>query len=401
MANNGGTSGAGAWPAVEYEPHPWVRTGEEVASRRALMRARGDYEAAVPPMIADVAVVVWGEVQALAADASGELARFDAEVGTIAAPFTGILLRTESASSSEIENLTASAKQVALAELGASDSANARLVAANVRAMEAALAVAESINEESIIAMHAALLEESDREHTGRFRDQQVWIGGGGISPHEATFVPPHHSRVQPLMRDLVQFAGRTDIPVLLQAALAHAQFETIHPFTDGNGRTGRALIHTILKQGGLTRNLAVPVSAGLLANTQRYFDALGEFRSGNPEAIIGAVAQAAFHAVENGSRLVTDLRECEAAWAELIPARRGSAVARLSDVLLAQPVVTTQIVAERLRVSIPAAQNAIDRFVAAGALLPVHAQRRNRVWFAPQILAALDSFGSRARRAR
>lgn len=168
-----------SWPACTSEPRPWVRSGDEIASRRALMRASGDYQAAVPPFIVAVQPMLAPGLQAVIDDASTELARFDAEVGLMVAPFVSILLRTESASSSEIENLTSSAKQVALAELGASDSRNAKLVVANVRAMRAALRFADELSTEAIIQMQQALLEETAPQFTGYFRDQQVWIGGG------------------------------------------------------------------------------------------------------------------------------------------------------------------------------------------------------------------------------
>src|SRR5262249_56504813 len=92
--------------------------------------------------------------------------------------------------------------------------------------------------------------------------------------PHGAAFVPPHYERVPDAMRDLMSFVRRDDLPVLAHAALAHAQFETIHPFVDGNGRTGRALVHAMLRARGVTRNVTVPVSAGLLTDTDAYFAA-------------------------------------------------------------------------------------------------------------------------------
>ncbi len=179
VATSGSDSEAG-WPALSTESRPWDTDRERVAlaSRRQLALARGDYQAAVPPMIANAAVRLTAETLAAADDASQELARFDSEAGRIAAPFASILLRSESASSSEVENLTSSAKQVALAELDASSSGNAKLVVANVRAMTAALELADGIDEEAIIAMQHALLGESAPHFTGKFRDQQEWIGG-------------------------------------------------------------------------------------------------------------------------------------------------------------------------------------------------------------------------------
>lgn len=395
------TPGQRFWPELTYEPRPWVRDYDAPTSRRAFRQASGDYLAAVPPHIADTRVQLSPATLAAADDASQELARFDAETGMITAPFASILLRTESASSSEVENLTSSARQVALAELGASRSDNARLVVANVNAMQAALALSDRLDGDAIIAMHAALLRDSAPQYVGRWRDQQVWIGGGSLSPHTAGFVPPHHDRVPELMADLIGFARRTDIPLLAQTAIAHAQFETIHPFPDGNGRTGRALLQGMLRHGGLTRNVTVPVSAGLLHNTSAYFAALGEYRAGNPDAIVEAVTAASFAAIHNGKQLVADIQTIATEWDKLVTARSDSSIHLVKAYLLRQPVVNAKIVASELGISEVAAQNAIDRLVDTGVLTKISAGNRNRIWQAPEILTALDMFGERARRGR
>ena len=365
------------------------------------MRSSGPYEASVPPFIAERTVTMRPEVLALADDASRELTRFDSEVGTIAAPFASILLRSESASSSEVEQLSASAKQVALAEVGASRAVNAKLIVANVQAMRAAIELAEDISMAAIIEMQRVLLEESAPHLVGEFRHEQVWVGGTSISPHGAQYVAPHDSRVEPLMRDLIGFTRRLDIPVLIHTAIAHAHFETIHPFADGNGRTGRALIQAMLRHGGLTKNVAVPVSAGLLKDTGRYFDALTSYREGDIHPIIEVLAEASFAAVHNGRQLVQDLERTRDAWLSALTARKGSAASRVRELLLTQPVVSANIVAEELSVSTVAAQQGIDRLVEAGILVQTNNWKRNRIWHAPEVLDALDQFAARARRKR
>ncbi|WP_245861265.1 Fic family protein [Compostimonas suwonensis] len=389
------------WPAIGYETRPWQRSGDEITSRRQLRRLTNEYQAAVPPLIGQTDVVLEPEVLAASDEASAELARFDAEAGILVAPFASILLRTESASSSEIENLTAGSKQIALASIGAARSENAVLVVANVRAMDAALRLSMQLDESAVIGMHDALLAASAPSMVGQWRQEQVWIGGGAISPHTAQFVPPHHDRVPELMDDLFGFIDRTDVPVLAQAAIAHAQFETIHPFPDGNGRTGRALIHSMLRRGGLTRNLTVPVSAGLLHEPEAYFEALTDYRDGDVDAIVHAMTNAAFAAVSNGRRLADDITATRARWASGIRARTDSSVHRLLDLLLAQPVVSTAIVAERLGVSTVTAGSAIDRLVEAGVLTQTGGGRRYRLWQASEIISALDGFAERARRGR
>jgi len=389
------------WPSLGYERRPWHSVQDEYGSRTQKRLAAGPYLASVPAFIADQTISLDSELHALTEEAASELARFDAEVGQIAAPFASILLRTESASSSEIENLTSSARQIALAELGEHSSKNAQLIVGNVRAMQAALALSESIDGHAILEMHRALLEHSNPDIVGHWRDQQVWIGGGSLGPHTAQFVPPHHDRVPALMDDLVAFANRVDLPVLAQTAITHAQFETIHPFPDGNGRVGRALIQAMLRGGQLTRNVAVPVSAGLLHDTGRYFDALGAYRSGNVAPIVRSIAEASFAAVYNGRILVDDLETVRLEWRERVRARRDSAAHRLVDILLRQPVIDGAAAATQLGISTVNAQVAIDRLVDADVLTQITGGRRNRIWLAKDVVRVLDEFGARAKRRR
>lgn len=150
-------------------------------------------------------------------------------------------------------------------------------------------------------------------------------------------------------MCDLIDFINPTDVPIITQAAIAHAQFETIHPFPDGNGRTGRALIHAVLHRGGLTRNLTVPVSAGLLRDPHAYFDALSAYRDGDVDAIVHAITYASFAAIDNGRRLVADIIDVRDGWSDIVKARSDSSVHRLLDLLLGRPVITVTTAARAL----------------------------------------------------
>src|SRR6478735_8500621 len=296
----------GDWPVLGSELRPWT-SGLPAGLLSAGVRRRhsGAYGAALVPLIADRALRLPADVLALSEEATVEIARFDSELGREVAPFASVLLRSESASSSMIENLTSGAKSIALAELGSRDKRNATEIVGNVAAMTAALTLADRLDQSAILAMHEALLAHVQPDLAGRWREEQVWIGGDSFGPHGATFIPPHSDQVPALMADLVTFTQRTDLPLLSQAAIAHAQFETIHPFPDGNGRTGRALIHAMLRGHRLTRNVTVPVSAGLLTDTRGYFDALTAYREGNPSAIVRKLAEATFAAVTNGRQLV------------------------------------------------------------------------------------------------
>jgi Fic family protein len=374
-------------------------------SRRERAAARGTYLASIPPAISGMDFDIASDVAAEAEDALLEISRFDAELSAALpradgelAPLAVVLLRTESASSSQIEGVTAGAKALAIATLNESSGQNARMVAANVEAMQKAIDLADDLSTASILAAHQALMHDQAYALPGRLRDGQVWIGGDP-TPHTATFVPPRWERVPALMDDLVAFCRRTDVPVLTQVSLAHAQFETIHPFNDGNGRTGRTLVHAMLRRSGVTRRLTVPVSAGLLTDTDAYFAALGSYRAGDPAPIITQFSRASFAAVGNGRRLVSDLNAVYAKWQQDLTSRRGSAARRLLPHLLSQPAVTVKYIQEHLAVSQPAAQRAVDQLVDAGILRQISTGKRDRAWIARDVIAALDDFATRTGR--
>ena len=387
-----------AWPAVGYESLPWNADYSTVESRNQRRAARGPYRATVVPEIADLmGVGLPSDVALQADDASTEIARFDQAVGSEIAPFSAILLRSESAASSEIEELTAGAKAIAMAEIGDRRRVKASLIAANTSAMNAAIRLAGNLDENAIIEMHAELLGGSHPEWTGHWRDMQVWVGG--FSPHSAKFVPPSTERVPANMSDLVRFIARDDLQPFVQAAIAHAQFETIHPFPDGNGRVGRAIIHALLKNKGLTTRVTVPVSAGLLVDTGRYFEALTKYREGDPAPIVEHMAQASFSAIDNGRRLVDDIRNVQGDWHQRIKARSDSGAWRLAELLLRQPAVDSPLVQHILGVRQPVADRAIGHLVETGILAEVSGGKRNRRWVAEDVTAALDAFAERAGR--
>ena len=210
---------------------------------------------------------------------------------------------------------------------------------------------------------------------------------------------PLDGTAARPTAGGLADAAAYVVAPVLTQAAIAHAQFETIHPFPDGNGRVGRALVHALLKAGGLARSVTVPVSAGLLGDTGTYFAALTAYRAGDPEPIVKVMAEATFPAIGNGRRLAADLRATRARWSDLITARRGAAAHRLADLLIQHPVIDMPLVARELSLATSNAQHAIDRLVDDGVLRLIGKGARDRVWEAPEVISALDGFAKRAKR--
>lgn len=249
--------------------------------------------------------------------------------------------------------------------------------------------------------MHAALLDRVEPAIAGRWRTDQVWIGGDSYGPHGAAFVPPVHTDVPGLVDDLVGFAGRTDMPVLVLTAVAHAQFETVHPFPDGNGRTGRALVHALLRRHGLTTAVTVPVSAGLLTDVEGYFAALTAYREGDLDPIVGALSAGALDAIVNARQLVAELRQVRARWDDVVLARRDSATWRVADLLVRRPVLDAATIARETGVAAGNALRALDPLLAAGVVTEFTGRARNRMWQAHEVLTALDAFAARAGRRR
>lgn len=394
------SSDPAAWPGVEYEWQAWHPSaqsawgaGAEVAS------ANQRYRSAVPAAISGLTIHVDPAIAHAADDAERELTRFDAELGGRVSSFAPVLLRSEAASSSQIENLTASARAIFSAELGVTGSRNAEQIAANTRAMQAAIDLAEDVTPSAIRQMHAVLMSGQPRHTPGQWRDQPVWIGTRTDSPLGATYVGPQHTRVPALIDDLTAFARRASGSALVSVAVAHAQFETIHPFTDGNGRTGRAFAQALLRHRGVTRNVAVPVSAGLLADVEGYHQALMAYRDGNIDPIVLAFVHASLRAVANARRLVSDIESIRRGWETKLSVRRDSHAWRLLDVLTHRPVLNSATAASELGVKQPNVYPPLQALVAAGIVQSKAEHRLGPFWRSDEILAAIDDFAVRAGR--
>ncbi|HEX6953963.1 MAG TPA: Fic family protein [Agromyces sp.] len=327
------------------------------------------------------------------------MSRLDAELGGRVAAFAPVLLRSEASSSSQIENITASARAIFSAELGLKGSRNAELITANTRAMTAAIDLAADVTPDAILRMHEVLMAGQSRHTPGRWRDEAVWIGTRSDSPVGAEYVAPHHSRIDALVEDLTDFARRRDVAPLVAVAVAHAQFETIHPFTDGNGRTGRALAQSLLRFRGVTLNVAVPVSAGLLADVAGYHRALTAYREGDVSPIVTAFADAAMRAVGNTRELVAELDRIREDWNRRLTVRRSSNAWRLLDVLLRRPVLTSAAAAAELGVRQPNVYPPLTALVDAGILKSKAEHRLGPFWRSDEVLAAIDHFAERAGR--
>ena len=383
------------WPGITYETCAWERDPDELAlvpkSRRR--KILPTYEAAVPASIALLPVEIPAQLMRRVSEVEVFIARFDQAQAARDWPLPALLLRSESSSSSQIERLTSSVRNVALAELTDKAPANALLIAGNVAAMREALGQSGDIGIGSICAIHDVLTK-GTREAPG-LRKEQVWIGGSPYSPHGATFVPPHADRVRPCLEDLVAFGAREDVPPVAKAAIFHAQFETIHPFTDGNGRTGRTLLHRMLASDEVLLHTMLPVSAGLLHDVERYMDALDAYHAGAIEPMIECLADALELAVVIGSRIASDVDEVLAGWAIENTDRAGSASHRLPALLVEQPVVDVAFVASRLGITDRAARNLVEVACERGILAKMGNAKRGAFYQASDLIAVLEEASS------
>ena len=190
--------------------------------------------------------------------------------------------------------------------------------------------------------------ESGEERYVGRIRDVQNWVGGSDYSPRAALLVPPP-DLLEDLLADLIVFANRHDLPTLLHATIAHAQFETLHPFTDGNGRVGRAMINAVLRARGTTTTVVVPIASALVARRDAYFAA-------SEESSVTAIR----------------IRELPDQWlTDLGRSRRGSAPRVLMESLLAHPVLSAADAEKFLGSGTTVAYTAIARLEAAGIMRP------------------------------
>ena len=359
------------------------------------------YRAHVPDAIAMLDPVLPGAVTTVVEAAAQACSALDASPGIEdLEPVARLLLRAESVASSRIEGLQLSHRRLEEARFEPGGArGTARAIVRNIEAMSAAIDVgsnAGNLRVEDLLSIHRILMfTERDRDIAGAFRTGQNWIGGGN-TPRRAAFVPPPPDRVPTLVDDLIAFCDRSDLPAVVQAAIAHAQFETIHPFADGNGRTGRCLIHLILRRRRVAARVVPPVSVVLAANAAEYIAGLTAFRDQHEEAWVATFASSLKLAGERAIDLGTALSSLKQEWLERVGhPRQGSAARLLVDGLTGHPVVSVESVQQLLPVRAEAARIAVLRLEEAGVLRQVTIGKRNRAWAAMEVFDLLDDFDS------
>ena len=358
----------------------------------------------IPDPVAEVGFDLPSHVAAGVSDAEKAVLALNAGAEPALGPMARLLLRTESIASSKVEGLQVGIRQLARAEskmeTGRKAPSTVLEVVGNIDAMQLALddaAAAPVITSAHILEIHRKLMTNAPNSHVaGSIRNEQNWVGGNDYNPCGADFVPPPPEEVTPLLTDLCAAMASEVLSPLVQAAVVHAQFETIHPFADGNGRTGRALIHLVLRRRGLAEAYVPPISVILADDRDAYIQGLIDFREDRVDQWLERFASATARAAELARSYLRAVKGLVSSWqAQLAegPGPRADAAAwAVIEVLPAHPVVTSPVAAAATGRSKAAIHQAIHQLVECGVLEPVSASKRNRSWEAVGLLELLEA---------
>jgi Fic family protein len=379
------------------EPRKWPADPTAYGGRRA--RRGGQYDVFIPAPIAT-------REFSFDADAVAAIAHATRTLATLArAPASGqisglasALLRSESMASSRIEGVAISHKRLARAEYEHGQSGGdqkAAEVLGNVQAMLRAIELGETttpLTPSDIEDIHKTLLRfTDDREIAGVVRSQQNWIGGNDYNPIGADYVPPPPEFVPALLEDLCAFMARDDIAPIAQAAIAHAQFENVHPFADGNGRTGRALIYTILRRRRDVEDFIPPISLVLGSEPRNYIGGLGAYSAGRADEWCRRFADATTSATHAADKITEGIQELQAQWIERLGNPRSDATARrIVEALPAQPVIDVAAGQQLTARSHVAVGNALQLLEERGVIQKLNEKRWGRLWECGELLALL-----------
>jgi Fic family protein len=384
-----------------YEELTWTPAS---GGPRKSDRSSHRYRAWIPEPIADFEPALSAGTAARCERAGAEVRELNHEPSALIA-LEGLgrqLLRSEALASSQIEGLSISHRKLAEAEFGDLAGHKAREIVGTIKAMDRALEIGsgpELPSIESIEAIHReiAVVPPLDKI-AGQIREGPSWIGG--IDPSSAEYVGPPAEHVRPLLDDLCRFMNRDDISPVAQAAIAHAQFETIHPFGDGNGRVGRCLIQVLLRRRGLAPRYLPPISIVLGANKDAYISGLESFRTAEVDAWVGYFADATELAAVRSREFSEEVEALQTDWRALLrPVRADAAALPLIDLLPRFPILTAAAAEGEIDRSRRATLTGLERLADAGILTRRRNQKKGDSWEAKELFALLDEFERRVRR--
>lgn len=388
-------------PRGHYVELSWTPDFTRAGGRETV----GRYKAFVPDPIGEYEPPLESATTALGERAAVAVRELNSDSASLL-PLEGLgrqLMRSEARASSQIEGLNISHRKLAEADLTDRDGHfKAREILGNIRALERATEIGasgEEIDIDAITAIHReiAIVPPLD-EIAGKIREEPSWIGGN--SPLEAEYVGPPWEEVRPLLRDLCEFMNRDDISPVAQAAIAHAQFETIHPFGDGNGRVGRCLIQVIFRRRRLSPRYVPPVSIVLGANKDAYIAGLVGFREGNVDGWVRQFARSVEIAAEQAGSFSQAVALLQADWREQLgQVRADAAVLPIIAALPKYPIITAAVAETEVERTRPAIINALTQLESIGAVKRHRNQKKGDNWEAKGLFKLLDDFERAVRR--
>jgi len=354
------------------------------------------YRAFIPaPLPPDPPIAMDDELQTLLSAADRALGRLDGSIQTLPASdlFVLMYVRKEAVLSSQIEGTQSSFNDLLRAEARIYDPdrpADVHEVSNYVAALNYGLERLDDlpISVRLIREIHEHLLRGVRGAHLqpGELRKSQNWIGPAGATLNEATFIPPPPHEVPQALSDLEHFMHAKDsMPALIRIGLTHAQFETIHPFLDGNGRVGRLLITFLLCEQGTLQSPVLYLSHYFKANRAEYYEYLQNIRKdGGWEAwlkfFLQGVADVSREATET-ARAIVDLRETDRDKIINELGRVAGNALKVHELLFRFPLVSVNPIAEMLDVSFTSANRLVERMVEVGILVESTGNARNRVF--------------------
>jgi Fic family protein len=370
---------------------------EAILSTRAgsYQRQPTGYRAFIPaPLPPEPPLRLSGELQVLLSQADRALGRLDGSVFTLPNPdlFVFMYVRKEAVLSSQIEGTQISLQDLLAAEADlfgeGAQPRDVEEVVHYVRAMHYGLArLAElPVSVRLIREIHAELIQgmRGSRLNPGELRRSQNWIGPAGCTLNTATFVPPPQDVVPEALGDLEKFLHREDdLPPLVKIALAHCQFETIHPFLDGNGRVGRLLITFLLTERNVLHKPVLYLSHYFKRHRQEYYERLQAVRDeGAWEAwlvfFLRGVVSIANEAAETARRILILREQHRAAITEHLGRAAGNGH-KVLEALFDRPIMSVSDIERLTGTTYPAANNLVARLVQIGVLAEMTGYARNR----------------------
>jgi Fic family protein len=335
-------------------------------------------------------------------DAETAVHRLNARARPALAPLARLLLRTESIASSKVEGMQVDARDLARAEArletGGKAGSTAGEILANIDAMELAIDHAtgsSAVTVPDLVSVHAALMATApNARFAGVVRTEQNWIGGNNYNPCGASFVGPPPEEVPRLLEDLCAAINDDVLPPVIQAGLVHAQFEVIHPFLDGNGRTGRALIHVVLRRRGLTPMYVPPISVVLAGDKASHIAGLDAYARGDADAWLTTFAAATAQSAGLAASYLTRVETLQDQWRTMLRTtanpRADSVAWTLIDVMPAHPMISVPVAVAATGRTKAVVNEALLQLEAAGVVTRASQGQRNRTWEATGLLDLL-----------